>query len=235
MNCDETFKLPRLYVDQPLKEQNRIELSPEQAHYLGTVLRRKPGDHIRLFNGSEGEWLAALEAISKTAAISSLVKQLEKQPQNSQRIHLFFSPIKKHRLDWMIEKTVELGVTDFHPILSQNTDIRKINAPRLKRQIFEAAEQCERLAIPQLHTLKKVEIALDSWDQTQPIFSCLERYDAQALSRQNDSFALVIGPEGGFTKDEKDYLARHTTPISLGHNVLRCETAAIKALILAMA
>lgn len=232
MNNDEIFKLPRLFTTHSLSKQTLIELESGQAHYLHNVMRQKAGNLIRLFNGKDGEWLCDIKDINKRNASVLVTKQLLEQPQNRRRIHLLFTPIKKTRLDWMIEKAVELGVTDFHPVLTQNTEVRKINAPRMQTHIFEAAEQCERLTIPTLHRLMKIEQVLDGIET--PVLSCLERYDASPIENHkiNDDIAFLIGPEGGFTAEEKDSIAKKTRPVSLGETILRCETAAIKALVL---
>lgn len=231
MNKDETFKLPRLFTTQPLSLQTRIELEGGQAHYLHNVMRKKAGDQVRLFDGRNGEWLGTIETLDKRNASVLVTGRLLEQPQSPRRIHLLFTPIKKARQDWLIEKMVELGVTDFHPILTQNTEVRKTNIERMTSQIFEAAEQCERLVIPVLHPLVKLEKAID---MRTPILSCLERFDAPPIqsAASKDDIAFLIGPEGGFTAEEKTHLAKKTTPVSLGDTILRCETAAIKALVL---
>ena len=234
MNKDETFKLPRLYTAYPLSDKVVIPLSSGQAHYLHTVLRRPNGELVRLFDGQNGEWLGTLEGLGKKSGNVVLTEQLVEQPKNARKIHLLFSPIKKHRMDWLIEKAVELGATDFHPVITQNTEVRKINEERLRQQIFEAAEQCERFEIPNLHELKKIDVVLGKWPENLEILSCIERYDAERIEEfRNDlDVAFLIGPEGGFTSEEKDKIAKHSTPVSLGETILRCETAAVKALVL---
>lgn len=231
MNKDETFKLPRLFTAHCLLPQTLIELEPAQAHYLHNVMRKKEGDTIRLFNGIEGECLCTLTSLNKRHAEVKITEQLILQPANQRAIHLFFTPIKKNRQDWLIEKAVELGVTDFHPLLTQNTEVRKINTERMTHQIFEAAEQCERLTIPTLHPLIKLDHALSP---DMPLYSCLERFDAPVIQTQKPAgdFGFLIGPEGGFTVEEKKNLAQNTVPVSLGDTILRCETAVIKALVL---
>jgi 16S rRNA (uracil1498-N3)-methyltransferase len=236
-NHNDTFKLPRLYVEMSLQDKGVIELESSQVHYLHNVLRKKEGDFIRLFNGKDGEWLGALTGIEKKSASVTLIEQLLEQPQNTRRVHLIFTPIKKHRMDWLIEKAVELGATDFHPIITQNTQNRKIKQERLTAQIFEAAEQCERLEIPALHGLEKLDNALDQWPEDTPILACIERFDAKdikeaARAHLQSDIAVLIGPEGGFTKEEKQRMDQKTTPVSLGETILRCETAVAKALIL---
>lgn len=233
---DEYFKLPRLYTTSDLTLDGEIELSKEQVHYLGSVLRRNVNDQVRLFNGRDGEWLSRITEISKKRGKVELTEQLLLQPKDSRRIHLIFTPIKKHRMDWLIEKAVELGVTDFHPILTQNTEVRKIKEERLESQIFEAAEQCERLGIPTLHKLKNLEKFLDTGLGNIQILSCLERFDTKQLKdvtvNQTKDIAFLIGPEGGFTTEEKEYIAQKTMPVGLGGTILRCETAVVKALCL---
>lgn len=236
---EDDFKLPRLYVPQDLVEGVPVILDAGQAHYLGAVLRRKIGDMIRVFNGKDGEWLVSLEEIGKKSATGYLKKSLRVQPAGGLRVHLLFAPIKKHRMDWLVEKAVELGVTDLHPVLTRNTEVRKINVERLERQVFEAAEQCERLEIPVLHSLRDMQAVLQGRDMEGPVLACVERFDAvplvQAVPEGHQDLAVLIGPEGGFTAEEKTMLAGFAgvTPVSLGDSVLRCETAAVKALILA--
>lgn len=228
------FKLPRLYSAQSLSDKSSIHLSTDQAHYLRNVLRLNEGSHIRLFDGQCGEYLCSLQSSGKKEAIVDIIEKIAEQPSNTKNVHFYFTPIKKQRLDWMIEKAVELGATHFHPILTQNTDIRKINTERLQSQIKEAAEQCERFVIPSITSLTKMEDKISDKSDIM-IYSCLERFDGIKLvskEKSIDTYGVLIGPEGGFTTKEKEFLAKKTIPISLGETVLRCETAAVKALIL---
>jgi 16S rRNA (uracil1498-N3)-methyltransferase len=234
----EDFKLPRLYTpDQNYSVGASFTLSPDQAHYLRNVMRTKEGQNIRVFNSKDGEWLASLTTQGKKAAELTLSKRLKPQPTDTGRTHLLFAPIKKNRMDILIEKAVELGVTDFHPLLTQNTEVRKINTKRLNAQIIEAAEQCERFAIPTLHsdetppTLDKI---LSNWDSG-TIHAALERHDAphiKDISFDKDK-TFLIGPAGGFTAEEKNMLSTHDKiqPISLGDTIYRVETAALFCLI----
>lgn len=134
----------------------------------------------------------------------------------------------------VIEKSVELGVTDFHPVLTHHCDVRKLNTSRIKAQIKEAAEQCERLTLPKLHDVHDIHKAILNWSDNIPLYAALERYDAQPLNKEDvaDEAAFLIGPVGGFSEDEKAFLAqrKNITPISLGDNVLRTETAVIACL-----
>lgn len=232
---DDDFKLPRLFIDAPLKAGGSAALSAEQAHYLKNVLRRNDGDRVRVFNGNDGEWRGPLRDLSKKGGTVTLETHTRPQPAHSRRIHLYFAPIKKNAMDWMIEKAVELGVTDLHPVVTQNTEVRKINAERLAKQIFEAAEQCERLEIPVLHDLTPLSGVFSCKD---PVFACIERENAVEIGKSGvnkGDIALLIGPEGGFTAEEKALLTENdrVTPVSLGETVLRAETAVCYALIAA--
>lgn len=231
---DDTYKLPRSYINQRLTEGDRYALCEAHAHYLHTVMRRKDGDQIRLFNGQDGEWLGTLSNLKKKSGDVELTRQLRSQPEGKPHLHLFFAPITKSRMDWMVEKAVELGVTDLHPVLTQNTEVRKIKEDRLKSQLVEASEQCERLTLPVLHDLVLLDDAISGWDTGKPFLACLERYDAKPIAGEvtGDDTAILIGPVGGFTEDEKNRLAElaFIKPVSLGENVLRCETATLYAL-----
>ena len=226
------FKLPRLYTTARLMDKGVIALPLAQAHYLGNVLRRKAGSKVRLFNGQDGEWRVILQNINKKSADVLCEEQLIPQPASTQRIHLIIAPIKKNRMDWLIEKAVELGVTDIHPVLTQNTEIRKIKPERIEHQIIEASEQCERLNIATLHDLTKLDNLFETWPKEIEIKACLERCEGQALSNTNEDMdiAILIGPEGGFTAQEKEKIIQYATPVSLGSNILRTETATLKAL-----
>jgi len=236
MSNNTYFKLPRLYIADDLKGKDSVALESEQTHYIKNVLRLGMNDQCRIFDGVNGEFLTQISALSKKEATLEIMEKIAEQPKIQRRCGLIFTPIKKARLDILIEKAVELVVTDFYPVLTQNTDIRKINAQRLNKQILEAAEQCERFTIPILHPLQNYESSLHDLSNTMAVFSCLERFDGTKeiaeLSSEIGDFACFIGPEGGFTDAEKSQLHKNTTAISLGDTVLRTETAAIKALIL---
>lgn len=227
-------KTPRLYGEWPLTAQGEITFAPEQAHYLRNVLRQNPGDRLRLFNGRDGEWLAVLTALDKKTARAVPESVLIPQPDSPTAVHLLFAPIKKARMEWLIEKAVELGATHFHPILTQNTEARHLNEDRLRLQIIEAAEQCERLDIPTLAPLQRLEDNLATWDNTLPLYAALERHDAPHVQNALTSgpTAFLIGPEGGFTAEEKEKILGHNAiqPVSLGPRILRAETAALYVL-----
>lgn len=223
---------PRLFTAAGLAAGYEIILAPEQAHYLKNVLRLQPTARLRLFNGRDGEWLAVIIAVEKKSASVKLLEQTRKQPVIRKPLHLLFAPLKKDRLDFLVEKAVELGVTDLHPTITNRTEIRKINEDRLQAQITEAAEQCERLEIPRLHPLADLSTRLTKWEQSIPLYACIERFDAPVLRLTPAPAAFLIGPVGGFDDAERELVTRYSfvQPVSLGETVLRAETAALKCL-----
>lgn len=233
--CDYDIRLPRVFIDAPLREDAQIPLGAEQAHYLKTVMRRPDGSPLHVFNGSDGEWLASFVHTGKRGGHLQPTKQLRSQPQEVCRLHLVFSPIKKDRMDFMIEKAVELGVTDIHPVLTRHSAVRELNMERMARQIIEAAEQSERLDIPRLRELQPLSAWLQVWKAEIPAYAAIERVDAplmaDALPPVTEEAAFLIGPEGGFSDDEKILLLEKghgwIKPVSLGRRILRAETAAI--------
>lgn len=226
-------KLPRLYIDRAFTANATINLETAQAHYLKNVLRLKPGDFVRLFNGHDGEWLAPVKAFEKTECIVTLKGKIREQPPKPMEMHLLFAPIKKDRMDFLIEKAVELGATDLHPVLTNRTEVRKINEERIKAQITEAAEQCERFEIPTLHPLSDLKPKVAGWNLKTPLLWCKERGESPHITTLREAaWAFLIGPEGGFDDPEFAFLEGQPQirPLSLGETVLRCETAATMAL-----
>lgn len=232
---NETYKLSRVYVDAPLSEGAEHIVSESIHHYLKNVMRLEAGAQLRVFNGRDGEFLGIISEIDKKRCVLKFQKLLKTQPSAERKVHLLFAPIKKERMEWLIEKSVELGVTDLHPVLTQNTDIRKLNDEKMAAQIIEAAEQCERMTIPTLHRCEDLWKVLGGWVCETPILAAIERVEeAKPLSSAIPAgdVAFLIGPAGGFTAEEKEKMMkmREITPISLGETILRAETAAIAAL-----
>jgi 16S rRNA (uracil1498-N3)-methyltransferase len=238
MSLDKAIiKLPRLYVPSAIHTHGSIKCSQDQAHYLKNVLRRNAGDQLRVFNGTDGEWLCAIDTLGKKSCTLTPQSLLIAQPPLERRIHAYFAPIKKQRLDILIEKATELGATDLHPVITQNTENRKLSTERLHAQIIEAAEQCERLDIPMLHeamTLDQLLVAPPDF----VIYVALERNENTPpakciLPNITGDCGVFTGAEGGFTQEEKERLAAakpQITPICLGGNILRAETAMMKLL-----
>lgn len=221
--ADDLYKYPRLYVNGPLTG-GELPLASEQAHYLRNVMRREDGEQVRLFNGVDGEWLGALKFIGKRDTSVVLSRQVKPQPPRLRRVHLFFTPLKKDRMETLIECAVQLDATDLHPVITDRTEVREIKEDKLGAYIIEAAEQCERLDLPNLHPLQPLDRV------TMNMFAGLERSDAKplrdALVPAGDC-ACLVGPVGGWTDRERDLLnnSPNITPVTLGPNVLRSETA----------
>lgn len=198
-------------------------LSAPQAHYLKNVLRLKAGEAIRVFNPAQGECLAVFDG--KGAAVT---ERLRPPFAEGRRVHLYAPPLAKDRMDFMIEKGVELGMTDFHPLLTERTQIRKVNDDRLRAQMIEAAEQCERMDIPALHKSVSVGAALEQAQGT--VLAAIERLDEVANASCDGDVSILIGPPGGWSGKEREWLLAKAQPLSLGDAVLRAETAALVAL-----
>jgi 16S rRNA (uracil1498-N3)-methyltransferase len=233
-NPDEIHKYPRLYVDAGLAEGLSVSLEAGHNHYLRNVLRKQEGDLLRVFNGRDGEWLARISGLGKKAGEAVLEERLRVQPDGGKRaVHLYFSPIKKQRMDMLVEKAVELGVTYLHPVIMHRTETRKIKEDRIRAQIIEAAEQCERLDMPVLEAARSMDEMLAGLEVC--VFACVERSaETKALGEceLGGDVAFLIGPEGGFDPLEVEQLFAHEqiVPVSLGENILRAETAAIACL-----
>jgi len=232
------YRSPRLFVEQALAENSTLSLPDDSAHYLKNVLRRPNGAKIRVFNGRDGEFSASLLLDKKSASLL-IEGNIRPQPLKNFETHLLFAPIKKDAQDFMIEKAVELGVTHFHPVLTQQTVMRDLNEKRVSRQIVEAAEQCERLDIPALAPLRKLDEILRSWPGEITLHAALERSGGAFIGAGGfaEKSALLIGPEGGFSEKEREAIsgAAHIRTVSLGDNILRAETAALFGLSLMLA
>nr|WP_306769234.1 16S rRNA (uracil(1498)-N(3))-methyltransferase [Parafrankia sp. BMG5.11] len=225
---------PRLFVDQPLAVGAEVPLDAGQSRYLRTVLRLKVGDPVRLFDDRTGEYVARLEERS-SVTIDSLLAAREEVPD----LWLCVSPIQRDNFALAAEKACELGVRQFVPVEMRRTQIRQINASRLTKRMIEAAEQCERTALPQVEPLVRLEKLLADWPPERTLFFCDERGGvpaAPAMAARPGPAAILIGPEGGFDDSENAAIRRlpQSVPISLGPRILRAETAAIAAVSLWM-
>lgn len=232
----EYYKHPRLYLKETLSEGAHISLPEDALHYVRNVMRMKIGDILRIFNGQDGEWVASIEKLDKKAGVLSVGQLLRPQPAEKGRIHLYFAPIKKNRMDILIEKAVELGVDEFHPVLTHRTENRHLNFERLTAQIHEAAEQCERFTIPVLHTPVSLDTVLVR-KLPYTVLVALEREVASQITEITfeDELGFIVGPEGGFDDDEiAKITASPIKPVTLGDTVLRAETASIVCLTWAM-
>lgn len=230
----ENYTLPRLYIADDLSADVQIELPREAAHYLTKVIRKSEGDHIRLFNGSDGEWRAEISQTGKKSVQLSVQDQL-RAPVSMPDVTLLFAPVRKHRTAFIIEKGTELGVTTFQPVLTARTQFPKLNSDKARLQATEAAEQTERLDIPEIKEAAPLLDILSVWGET-PILFADEAGDAvpalEGCSKFKSPVAILIGPEGGFTDMERETLRtmKSVHPVTLGPRILRADTAAIALL-----
>lgn len=225
----------RLYVDQPLGAAQPVALTREQAHYLFGVMRMGVGDAVALFNGTDGEWQSEVVEAGKRRGV--LVCRDQSQPQTMPPdLWLLFAPIKKARTDFIVEKATEMGVRRIVPVQTAFTNSERIRQDRLQAHAVEAAEQCGGVFVPEVADLTKLDRLLDRWEATRRIAFCDEALVGET-GRLPDSpgpWAILIGPEGGFSEDERARLRGMAcaTPISLGPRILRADTAAVAALTL---
>ena len=221
--------LARLYVDPPLSAGIAVGLDAAQANYLGNVLRLKEGGEVLLFDGVSGEWLARVIEAGKRRMVLAVVEQT--RPQESvPDLTLAFAPVKKGRVDWLVEKAVELGVARLEPVITQRTIVDKLNLERMRAHIVEAAEQCGRTALATIAEPVKLEAFLRGL--AGPLYFADETGGVPAASAFKPGAATILtGPEGGFTPDEAAAIRATpgATSISLGPRILRAETAALAA------
>jgi 16S rRNA (uracil1498-N3)-methyltransferase len=233
------FRSPRLYVEQPLAAGAAIALTPPQAHYLKDVLRLATGDTVLAFNGRDGEWEGRFELAGKRAAALRLAAQTRPQTTGSDLDYLF-APLKRARLDYMVQKAVEMGVARLTPVMTRHTQAERVNVARMRANAIEAAEQCGVLRIPEIAEPVALAAALAALAPERLLVFCDE--DAPiadpvaALAAVNGAAALavLIGPEGGFAPQEREMLLAHrrVVRLALGPRILRADTAAVAALTL---
>jgi 16S rRNA (uracil1498-N3)-methyltransferase len=226
---------PRIYVEADIAAHATIPMQAPQAHYLRNVMRLAPGERVRLFNGRDGEWIAALMTGKKTAVLEPLKQIAEQQP--SPDVWALAPPIRKEPFEFMIEKATELGISRFLPVLCDHTSVRRMNEERTRAIAVEAAEQSERMDVPDIMPLQGLKEHLSEWSGERKLIACLERTSAEPVALTlrklgNVPLAVLVGPEGGFSPDEVRFLSAlpFVVPVSLGDSILRAETAMIAAL-----
>jgi 16S rRNA (uracil1498-N3)-methyltransferase len=229
--CNEVnMAVPRLHVPGELAAGLSLMLSPDQAHYLGSVMRLSAGDGVSLFNGRDGEWCARIEEIRRDKARLAVETQTRPQAREPD-LWLAFALLKRDATDLVVQKATELGVSALLPVFSARTNAARINADRLAAIAREAAEQSERLTVPELRSPAQLFDLLAAWPAERRLAAAIERGAPAPIPLAG---ALLTGPEGGFAPAELDALraARFVSPISLGPRILRAETAAIAGLAL---
>jgi 16S rRNA (uracil1498-N3)-methyltransferase len=232
----ESQKLIRLFVAASLADGAAVELGQEQAHYVKNVMRLKEGDALALFNGSEGEFGARIESFAKRAARLRVEDRLRAQ-QSEPDLWLVFAPLKRARIDYLVEKATELGASALVPVITRHTNVERLNLERLRAHAIEAAEQSERLTVPRIDEPRALEEMLATWEASRRIMLCDESgtapMAATVLAGQSAAaWAVLIGPEGGFAETELDALRKlpFVSPVSLGPRILRADTAALAGL-----
>jgi 16S rRNA (uracil1498-N3)-methyltransferase len=226
---------PRLYVEAELSEGSMLRIDAAQAHYLIAVMRFKVGDPLKLFDNITGEWLAVADHVGKRDIVFNVrarIRQREAVPD----LWLLAAPIKKARIDMVVEKACELGIARYQPIITRRTIIERIKADRLRGIMIEAAEQCGRTALPDIGEAIKLSALLRDWPSERTLYFADENGGEPFAPTQGPA-AILIGPEGGFDDDERAAIRAlpQAIPISLGPRILRAETAAIAAISLWMA
>ncbi len=227
--------LPRLFVGAPLADGETLSLGGAPAHYLVSVLRLGPGAQVKLFDDRTGEWLGEIAEAGRKQVSLRLISRLRER-ETVPDLWLLFAPIKRGRIDWLVEKATELGVSRLVPVITQRTIVDRLNLDRLRAHMVEAAEQCDRTALPQLSEPQKLGAVLAGWPDDRALYFADESGGERFTAKPGPA-ALLIGPEGGFTDEERAAIRAvpQARPISLGPRILRSDTAALAAISLWMA
>ncbi|MDO5657646.1 MAG: 16S rRNA (uracil(1498)-N(3))-methyltransferase [Paracoccus sp. (in: a-proteobacteria)] len=228
----------RLFIDHPIAAGQELPLDAGQAHYLFGVMRLGPGAEIEVFNGRDGAWSAQIAHAGKRGGVVQAMAQTAPQ-LDAPDLWLIFAPIKKARTDFIVEKAAEMGAARILPIQTDFTNAERIRQDRLQAHAVEAAEQCGGTFVPQVADLQRLDRLLEGWDPARRIIWADESRAGPAdtlaaLAGQGAAWAVLIGPEGGFSEGERKRLRAlaHVTPVSLGPRILRADTAAVAALAL---
>jgi 16S rRNA (uracil1498-N3)-methyltransferase len=237
---DYDFRSPRLYVEAPLREGAEVALETAQSHYLGTVLRLKPGGRVLVFNGRDGEWAANFAVAKRTAAL--LVGEKTRPQDMATDLHYLFAPLKSARLDYTVQKAVEMGVSRLQPVFTRHSQAARVNTERMRANAIEAAEQCGILSLPEVGEPLAFSRLLAEWGSARRLVFCDEHAEtvdpiAALAGLPRSPLAVLIGPEGGFAEDERAALLElpNVIRLSLGPRILRADTAAVAALTLVQA
>jgi 16S rRNA (uracil1498-N3)-methyltransferase len=253
------FRTPRIYLDGPLAAGNQVALDRDQANYLINVLRLKQGDAVLLFNGKDGEWQGTLAGTGKRSLAAAVSERLREQPEPLD-LHFLFAPLKHARLDYLVQKAVEMGVSRLQPVMTKHTQVARLNLDRMRANAIEAAQQCGVLVLPEIKEPVAFKTIAGSIDAERLLVFCDEDAEvadpvaalarlrpqamallpAEAARSANLSalpLAVLIGPEGGFAEDEREALRKrpNVVRIALGPRILHADTAAVAALALVQA
>ncbi|WP_319530950.1 16S rRNA (uracil(1498)-N(3))-methyltransferase [uncultured Cohaesibacter sp.] len=240
------FKSQRLWVEQDIAERIAIPCDRAQANYLLNVLRMEEGNEMLIFNGRDGEWKVEVRPMGRKKCVLVPLEQTRPQPEPvASDLHYLFAPLKSARIDYMAQKAVEMGVSQLRPVFTQHTQERHPKLDKMRSNVIEAAEQCGILAIPDVTEPVTLPKLLDTWEAGEDgrhiIFCDEEELGKDPLAILDTirgegtsvpPLALLIGPEGGFSAEERERLraSSFVTPIPLGPRILRADTAAVAAL-----
>jgi 16S rRNA (uracil1498-N3)-methyltransferase len=232
------FRSPRLFVDADLLAGAQLPATAAQANYLVNVLRLRQGDTILLFNGRDGEWRAYLDGANRKTP-TLLVEEQTRAQTAPIDLNYLFAPLKHARLDYMVQKAVEMGAGRLSPVMTRHTQAARVNLERMRSNAIEAAEQCGILSIPSVVPPRTLKEVLEAWDPARRLIFCDEAAPLRSPSAilhnlEPGPLALLVGPEGGFSDEERARLLDlpHVTALSLGPPILRADTAAVAALAL---
>ncbi len=230
------YKLQRLFVPHDLAVGVAFDADRNQSHYLAHVLRMAEGSELLVFNGRDGEWSAQVASVGKKAVRLAVAGQTRPQSPAPDLVYAF-APLKVGRLDYLVQKAVEMGAGVLQPVITQHTQMTKPSLDKIEANVIEAAEQCGVLAVPAVRPPLKLERLLGEWDRDRRLIFCDEDSETdnplaalQAIGKTK--LGLLVGPEGGFSDDERRMLRAlpFVTAIPLGPRILRADTAAVAAL-----
>jgi 16S rRNA (uracil1498-N3)-methyltransferase len=249
------FRTPRVYLDASLAAGTEVRFDRDQANHLVNVLRRKSGDAVLLFNGRDGEWKAQLAAVGRRALTATVEERNRGQP-DPRDLRFLFAPLKHARLDYLVQKAVEMGASRLQPVITRHTQVARVNLARMRANVIEAAQQCGVLALPAVAEPVAFDRMLDGLGDDRLLVFCDEEAEVadpvEALAarrpppsallpadapRTGTALAVLIGPEGGFAEEERAALLKRTNVVrlTLGPRILRADTAAVAALTLVQA
>jgi 16S rRNA (uracil1498-N3)-methyltransferase len=234
-------RTPRLYVPQALRQGETVTLDERQAHYLVNVLRLGKGASFRLFNETDGEWLAQITAVRKRDLALQCERKL-RDPQKLPDIDYLFAPLKHARLDYLAQKATEMGAARLRPVITRRTIAERVKIDRIRSNVIEAAEQCNLIGLPEVCEPQTLPDVIAGWDPLRRLIFCDEEGARSSPLATLEAIApgplaLLIGPEGGFAPEERKLLLDQSfvVAMSLGPRIMRADTAAVAALALVQA